>query len=319
MQPVDCLSVGVVVADHLCTPIDKIPRAGELELCEALPLSIGGCAANMAMDLARVGESVGVIGAVGQDVFGRFVIQSLQAAGVETSDLRQLPHVGTAGTLIINVAGEDRRFIHARGANAVLSVADISLERVKQAKVLYVGGYLLLPEMERPGELARLFAAARAAGVITVLDVVLFGPHEYWSKLADVLPETDVFLPNDDEAAAITGLSDPLRAAERFLQAGARAVVITCGGRGTLLLSAKHRLHAQTYPTTFVGGTGAGDAFDAGYITGLLAGDDPSGCLRWGSALGASCVRSVSATDSVFTRPEAMAFMQQHELKIERV
>jgi sugar/nucleoside kinase (ribokinase family) len=65
-----------------------------------------------------------------------------------------------------------------------------------------------------------------------------------------------------------------------------------------------------------VGGTGAGDAFDAGYIAGLLAGEDPYGCLRWGSALGASCVRAIGATESVFTRTEAETFMRKQHLEI---
>ncbi len=78
-------------------------------------------------------------------------------------------------------------------------------------------------------------------------------------------------------------------------------------------------MKSAVYPTEFVGGTGSGDAFDAGFIAGLLAGEDMAGCLRWGSALGASCVRSITATESVFTRPEAEAFMRQHELKIESI
>ncbi len=77
------------------------------------------------------------------------------------------------------------------------------------------------------------------------------------------------------------------------------------------------RLRAGIYPTTFVGGTGSGDAFDAGYIAGLLAGEDPAGCIRWGAALGASCVRAIGATESVFHRDEAEQFIQQHDLEIE--
>ena len=73
----------------------------------------------------------------------------------------------------------------------------------------------------------------------------------------------------------------------------------------------------RTYPAEFVGGTGAGDAFSAGYIAGLLEGGDPLDCLRLGSALGASCVQSVSATDSVFNRQQARDFMAAHELPIE--
>jgi sugar/nucleoside kinase (ribokinase family) len=77
-------------------------------------------------------------------------------------------------------------------------------------------------------------------------------------------------------------------------------------------------IHAGVYPTQYVGGTGAGDAFDAGYITGILAGEDAVGCLKWGSALGASCVRGIGATESVFNRQEAIDFMKRHQLQIER-
>jgi sugar/nucleoside kinase (ribokinase family) len=313
----ECLTCGILVADHLCAPIPRVPEAGELILSDELPLRLGGCAANAATDLARLGVRVGAVGCVGGDPFGRFVIESLDQAGVETSGIRQRDDVGTSGTLIINVAGQDRRFIHALGANARFEVADIPADRVRQAKVFYVGGYLLMPALE-PHGLAKLFCTAQQAGVITVLDVVLPGAGDHWPALEPLLPYVDVFLPNDDEAEALTGLSDPLAQAERFLQAGVRTAVITCGQEGTVLASRQLRLRAGIYPVRYVGGTGAGDAFDAGYIAGLLAGEDPTGCLRWGSALGASCVRSVGATDSVFTRPEAIDFMGRYELPIER-
>jgi sugar/nucleoside kinase (ribokinase family) len=315
----DCLSAGILVVDHLSTPIPRVPRAGELILCDRLPLAFGGCASNVAIDLARVGIGVGVVGCVGRDPFGQFLIDGLSAAGVETSGVQVLDDVGTSGTLIINVAGEDRRFIHSAGANAVMQAGHIPLDRVRRAKVFYVGGYLLMPALEAPGALCELFREARRAGAKTVLDVVLPGPGNHWPKLESLLAETDVFLPNEDEAAAITGLTSPLDQAQRCRDAGAGTVVITQGEHGTLLVNRDLRIRAAAYPTQFVGGTGAGDAFDAGYIAGLLAGEDPIGCLKWGAALGASCVRSISATESVFSREEALAFMRQYELAIQNV
>ncbi|HJT32720.1 MAG TPA: carbohydrate kinase family protein [Pirellulales bacterium] len=313
---IDCLSVGVLVADHLCAPIPRVPNAGELLLSDHLLLNIGGCASNAAMDLARLGVQVAVAGCVGDDAFGRFVIETLDDRGVDTSSIRRLSDVGTSGTLIINVTGEDRRFIHTIGANGRLSAADIPLARVRQAKVFYVGGFFLMPNLKST-DLAELFRQARAAGVITMLDVVVPGPGDYWPQLEPLLPETDIFLPNNDEAALLTGLDDPRRQAEWFHAAGARTVVITCGGRGTVLVAEGLRLQAETYPVNYVGATGAGDAFDAGYIAGLLDGGDPWRCLEWGSSLGASCVRSIGATDSVFNRDEALAFMREHRLTIE--
>ena len=153
----------------------------------------------------------------------------------------------------------------------------------------------------------------------TVLDVVLPGPGDHWRRLDHVLAETDVFLPNTDEACAITGLRDPVQQADRFLSAGAKAAVITCGGQGTILLTDNLRIRAGVYPVPFVGGTGAGDAFDSGYIVGLLRGEDPLCCLRWGSAWGPVASAAIGATESVFTRDQALESMQNHELRVEDI
>jgi sugar/nucleoside kinase (ribokinase family) len=168
-----------------------------------------------------------------------------------------------------------------------------------------------------PLKLAAFFRSVRQAGAKTVLDVVLPGGGDHWAQIAPVLPETDVFLPNEDEARAITGLDNPLDQAERLLAVGAGTVVITCGSRGSVLATKGLRLSAKCYQVKYVGGTGAGDAFDAGYIAALLHGGDPRTCLTWGSAIGASCVRDVSATDGVFSRAEAESFIKTQELQIE--
>lgn len=315
---IDCLSVGIFVADHLCSPVDHMPTAGELVLADELPLAIGGCAANAAIDLARLGVAVGAVGCVGSDSFGDFIIETLKQHDVDASVVKRQPGIGTSGTLIINVQGEDRRFIHSIGANAKFRSSDVSLDLVRQAKVLYVGGYLLMSSLTH-GDLAELFRKAREYGVTTVLDVVLPGPGDHFTGMDKVLAQTDVFLPNEDEAAALTGLTDPIKQAERFREAGAATVVITCGDSGSVLISDSLRLRSGTYPIDYVGGTGSGDAFDAGYIMGLLNDEDPRRCLQWASALGASCVRGVGATESVFRRDEALEFMRRHTLAIEEL
>jgi len=315
---IDCLCAGILFADYICAPIDRLPQPGELIPTERIQLAMGGCAANAGLDLAKVGHRVGVSGCVGEDAFGQFIIDSLAGGGVDVSAIHKVGGAGTASTMVVNVKGQDRRFISTPGASNHFQVEHIPAEWVRQAKVFYVGGYLMMPRLETDA-MVDLFRTARAAGAKTVLDVVLFGGDHYWNSLKKILPETDVFLPNDDEAAVITGLRDPVEQAERFRGVGARTVVITQGEQGTVLISDDLRLRAGVYPTEYVGGTGAGDAFDAGYIAGLLRGEDPAGCLRWGSALGASCVRGVGATEAVFNGEEAEDFMQKHELKIETI
>jgi sugar/nucleoside kinase (ribokinase family) len=315
---IDCLSAGILFADVACAPVDGVPEEGHLTPAEHIQLGLGGCASNTAIALAKVGAYVGVSGCVGQDTFGDFIVQSLNEGGVDTGGIHRIAGSGSACTMIINVKGQDRRFISTAGANLHFTVSHIPADWVRQAKVFYIGGYFMMPGLETI-EMVELFRAARAAGTTTVLDVVLYGRDDPLRILAQVLPETDVFLPNDHEAQVITGLSDPMDQAQAFRDAGAKTVVITQGEVGSILVTDGVRLRAGVYPTHFVGGAGSGDAFDAGYIAGLLAGEDPAGCLRWGSALGASCVRSIGTTESIFSRDQAEAFMRQYELELESI
>jgi sugar/nucleoside kinase (ribokinase family) len=317
-QEVDVLCAGIMVADHVSSPISHLPAAGELIMAERLLLTIGGCAANAAVDLVKMAVPTAVVGRVGGDVFGRVVADMLREHGVDVSSVVVSQELDTSQTLIVNVVGQDRRFIHTFGANAEFSTADIPMERVLKSKVLYVGGYLVMPNI-RSAELAQLFAAARRAGVKTVLDVVTPGPGNYLPHLKNLLPQVDVFLPNDHESELITGEKDPLCQAEAFRKLGAGTVVITMGEMGSLLVNESVRLRAGVYKVPFVDGSGGGDAFDAGFIFGLLNQYSPEDCLRIASALGASCVRAIGTTPGVFTRAECEAFVREQPLKIERV
>jgi len=267
----EVLCAGIVVADHINSPIPHLPSPGELVLAERLLLTIGGCAANVAVDLAKLGVSAAVVGRVGNDVFGRIVADMLRERQVDVSALQISPNMETSQTLIINVAGQDRRFIHTFGANAAFHAADIPLERVAQCRVLYLGGYLLMNSLQAD-ELVPVFAAARHAGAKTVLDVATPGPADYLPQVEKILPYVDVFLPNDLEAEVILGEKDVLRQAERFQQMGAQTVIITRGDRGAVLVSPRVRLRAESYRVPFVDGTGGGDAFAAGLLAGLLEG-----------------------------------------------
>lgn len=313
-SPVIC--AGIVVADHLCTPIDHLPAAGELVMADDLVLNIGGCASNAAMDLARLGIRAAVCGRVGNDAFGRFVAETLAEHDVDCHALAVDPHLATSQSLIVNVRGQDRRFVHSFGANRGLSASDLDAALTPVTRVLYVGGYLILPGMD-PAALAAVFRRARAQRTITVLDVATPGPGAYLDRLTPVLAETDVFLPNTDEADLILGEPDPVRQAMAFHAMGARRVVVTRGEHGAIAVSDSWRGRVGTFPITFVDGSGGGDAFDAGYIAGLLDGRDEMGCLTFASAIGASCVRAVGTTAGVFTRDEAEAFLATHRLQVE--
>ena len=312
----DCLCAGIVVADHVCAPVERLPEPGELVETSRLELTIGGCASNCAVDMARLGLRTAVAGTVGTDVFGQFVQDTLEDAGVDCRCLISRDDVDTSGTLVINVTGEDRRFIHATAANAHFTTEAISDELLSTTRVLYLGGYCLASEPPATDVVA-LFRRARQGGVITILDVVTPGPAAYWPRLVDVLPETDLFFPNDDEARLICGLEDPLAQADYFCEAGAGTSVITCGSQGSILVGPEGRWQAGVHPVPLVDGTGSGDAFVSGYILALLQGCDPPTCLRYGTALGASCVQATGATTGVSDADTLIRFVADHPLSLE--
>ena len=314
----EVLCAGIIVADHVCTPISHVPAAGELVMADGMLLTIGGCAANAAVDLAKMQVNVGIVGRVGDDVFGRVVTELLRDANVDVAHIKTSTGADTSQTLIVNVQGQDRRFIHTFGANRTFNAADIPMKLLEQAKVLYLGGYLLMPDV-RQDELVPVFSAAQAKGVKTVLDVAIPTKGEYVAQLDRLLPHVDVFLPNNHEGELITGESDPLKQAEFFARLGAKTSIITMGGEGAILVQKDLKLRCGVYSVPYVDASGGGDAFDAGYIYGLLHKMEAQECLRVASALGASCVRAIGTTPGVFTREECEVFLQEKMLTIERL
>ncbi|MGO9600381.1 MAG: carbohydrate kinase family protein [Isosphaeraceae bacterium] len=306
---------GMVVIDHVTPPLDRLPRSGELVSVEHLVLSTGGGAANTAVDLARLGVPVRLCARVGDDIFGRFAALTLVAHGVDTMALHVDINHETSQTLIVNVRGEDRRFIHCLGANRAFNPADLDAILDPPPGVLHIGYFLLMPGLDAAG-LAERLARARQLGTITLVDVATPGPGNYLEPLRAVLPHTDVFVPNTDEAALILGEDDPVRQAFAFHEMGAGRVVITRGERGLVSVSDQHRVAMPAFSVPFIDGTGGGDAFNAGYLVGMLEGRSELDCLKLASAVGASCIRAIGATAGVFTRAEADDFLSRYDLPV---
>lgn len=307
---------GILVADIFVPPMPRLPDAGELLASDDFLIDSGGCAANTATTLVKFGVPTTVIGKVGQDHFGDFIEANLRSKGLNTAGLSRSETMGTSKTVILPVIGQDRRYIHTFGANADFRVSDIQRELIAGASLFYMGGYLVLPALEAEG-LGNLFQFARQQGVRTMLDVVV--PTESGGTglhlLEKVLSHVDVFTPNEEEARILTGESDPGRQAKRFRQAGCDTVIITMGERGALLMNAHETISMPAFPMEMVDGSGAGDAFAAGLILGMLEGWSMRKCLRFASSIGASACTALGCTLGVFTRVEAEAYLQAHPIE----
>lgn len=316
MTTVGC--AGILVADMFCGPIAALPEPGELLAVDDMKLSAGGCAANVAIGLARQGIDVEVSGCVGNDASAGILIAELEGAGVGCHHVVRSDEKPTSKTVILLAEGEDRRYLHAFGANGAFRVGDIDPAWVGSLQVFYVGGLFALPGFEL-GELARLLETCRRSGVVTVVDVVVPKDRDVAGALDGMLPHIDYFLPNEDEGRALTGAAEPFEQIERLQAKGARTVIVTRGPMGASAASGGRAFQAAAHRFDAVDPSGSGDAFTAGIITGIVRGWDLPSMLRYGAALGASAARAVGTTTSVFRGKEAETFLAAHPIEVKEV
>lgn len=316
-SPIRCISAGILFADVACWPIDHLPHEGELVPTERIGLSLGGNAANIALNLARLEIPVALSGCVGDDALSDFVAHAVDVPGVDITGLQRVSNNCPGTSLHINVTGQDRRFVSTTGANDLYVFDDYLAKLIDtppeddKPRVFSLSGILMLAALEN--EQTPLFLEkARAKGWKILLDVVLYGKRPYWDVIRPLLPHVDVFMPNELEAEKLSGKTDPTDQADFFLKHGATAVVITRGEQGAHYADARRNFHQPIFSLEFLSGAGSGDAFASGFIAAMLENLPPEECVRWGSALGASAVRGLGTNDTVFNRAELAEFLARH-------
>ena len=304
--------VGILVADVFANPIRRLPEPGELTTTSGFAMSVGGCAANTAVALRILGREVSVAGKVGTDMFGDFVISELARRGIGVEQIRRTAALPTSRTIVFNVEGEDRRYLHCIGANADLTLADIYPSILDNTEVLYLGGHLALPSLTAR-DAATLFCEAKRRGITTVLDVVMPAEKSFGiQNIAPVLRYTDFFLPNEDEASRLTGARDAQLQAKCLGEINPEcAIVITRGPCGSVATRRNRTIVTPPFPMNSIDESGAGDAFVAGLIMGLFEGWDLERALLFASAIGGSCTRALGCYAGIFTFEEGCRFLEE--------
>ena len=314
MTQVGC--AGILVSDTFCGPMQELPREGQLLAVEAMPTKAGGCAANVAIDLVKQGLTVEVAGCLGKDSSSRGVLSSLEEYGIGSRRIVYSETLPTSKTVILLVAGQDRRYIHSFGANAGLTIGAIDREWVRHLQVFYLGGLFAMPGIQ-VADLLELLAFCRQHGVISVVDVVIPQNATIAKDLAPLVSLVDYFLPNEDEAYYMTGCTDPQEQLRAFQQWGANTVVITRGKAGAIAARGASFWQSGIYAVKeVVDPSGSGDAFAAGLITGIVKGWEMPDTLRYASALGASAIRALGTTDGVFTSAQAEEFTRANHMEV---
>lgn len=328
---------GIIIAGNLVVDtvknITTYPAVGMLTGILDISRGVGGCAANTSIDLAKLDASLPlkVLGRVGDDENGTYVIDELQKYGIDTRGIRITPHEHTSFTDVMSLPSGERTFFHKRGANAVFSPQDMDIPSLS-CSIFHIGYILLLDAFDKEDAeygtvMARFLHDLQAAGIKTSVDVVSADDLRIYGKtITPALKYTNYAIINEIEATAIMQLSprnedgslnrENLRISmENMVRAGVSDKVIIHAKEMSFLLDAHTgefcEVPSLKLPLDVIkGSVGAGDAFCAGALYGIYHQFENRDILKFASAVAATSLFEANATDGVRTKEEVLALTQ---------
>ncbi|MCA2223188.1 carbohydrate kinase family protein [Nonomuraea aurantiaca] len=299
-------TVGVHIVDILARPVSYIPEGQDTALVDQIRLTAAGSAAGTAVDLVKLGNEVVSMGAIGDDELGDFLVAVMAKRGVDVSLLTRKAGEQTAASILPIRPDGGRPSFHVPGANLGVMPADLDEARLRGVRAVHLGGMDVTFGLGDPAFFA-LLDSLRASGAIVTMDLLSEMPDLLGMARA-FLPHVDYVLPNDSQAllmaadltadltdgadAGSSAVSSPSvaevsAAALALLGEGPRGVLVTMGAEGSLVVTEAGIEQVPALKIEVSDTTGCGDAYCAGFITGLLHGQDVVGAARWGTAAAA--------------------------------
>jgi sugar/nucleoside kinase (ribokinase family) len=296
----DCVVVGTCVADILVRPVPLDTAVGGGRLFDVDPIGVttGGIVCNTGTAVRRLGASVAAVGVVGNDLWGGIIRERLTNERIDVSGIETDAGGATSTTAVLIDADGERSFAHHIGVAARIEAAFIRrhLARFARSRIAVIGYVGLLPALE--ASLAAVVAEVRATGCRVAIETGGSG-----GRLADVaaaLPHVDLFVPSLDEARRQTGLESPREILACYRSQGAAGIIgVKCGSAGAVLSPAVGtvvEIPCIPAPGPVIDTTGAGDAFLAGLIVGLLHNQPLARAGMLAAATAACCVTAAGAT-----------------------
>jgi sugar/nucleoside kinase (ribokinase family) len=308
--------IGPHILDVLGRPVESIPAGqGSARLTE-IRATAAGTAAGTGVDLAKLGNNVRSIGAVGTDLLADVLIAALAAHGVDTGGLVRTAEAQTSATILPIRRSGERPALHVPGATRLLRLADIDLAGLAGLDAVLLGGPDALAGLSG-ADLATVVAAAKEGGALVAVDVLHPGNDRDFARIGPALGRADWFWPNADQLLALTGRTDLEQAIGDVLALGTGGVAVTLGGDGCLVTSQasansteRGLSHIPAIAVNVVDTTGCGDGFDAGMLTGLLLGCDPADAAWLGVACGALVATGLGSDAGLQSLDQVLDFLR---------
>jgi sugar/nucleoside kinase (ribokinase family) len=304
--------LGACILDVLGRPVEAIPPGqGSARLTE-IKATVAGTAAGTAVDLAKLGASVRILGALGDDLLGDIVAAAMARYGVDTTALTRKNGVQTSATILPIRPNGERPALHVPGATRLFGYADVDLEHVRSCRALLIGAPDALAGMTGE-ELADVAKAAKSQGALVAVDVLHPGRPQDLERLAPLLGQADWFLPNADQLLNLTGRASLADAIKDVLDLGTQGVAVTQGADGCLVATQQNRTQVSlpAIKVDVVDTTGCGDGFTAGMLAGLLLSASPEEAAWFGVACGSLVATGLGSDAGIESLDQAVDFLSR--------
>lgn len=310
----DVCCVGSTILDITTYPIDLPKLSSEHQKGEQTQLGPGGCAGNVSINLVGLGKDVDLVARVGSGPIGQLLRQLLKSRGVHTSHLINDSDTETGKAIVLVDDGGDRRFIYTPGANACLEPGDLVTVRTNQYQAVHISDVFLLPEVEGP-PLANLLRQARIDGCITSMDTIWDPSGRWLPLLLPHLPYLDILFCSEEEACHLLPGHTVDQILDRLLKEGTRCVVLKQGEQGCSIATVSERFQVPAFETPVLDTTGAGDAFVAAFLSGILEGMGLRDTAVHATAFASHSIRFLGATGNRHQAPSLAKFVADIQTK----
>jgi len=294
MTKFDVVGFGALNVDMLFK-VDRIAGPEEENFIEDYTEACGGSAANAIVGLSRLGCKTGFIGKVANDREGKLQLDCFSSEGVDTNGIIRALQ-GKSGSVLgfVDKKGSRALYINS-GVNDTIGSEEIKLGYASQARFLHLTSFVGEKSLRTQIELL----ATLPDEVKVSFDPGAIYARKGYSAVEPIIGKTYVLMPNSFELERLTGKSDCCKGADFMIERGVKIVAVKLGGKGCYVTDGRERLRIEPFKVKVVDTTGAGDAFCAGFLYGLINNKSLLECGRLGNFVASRCVLAMGARASL--------------------
>ena len=290
MTKFDVVGFGALNVDTLYK-VESIARAEQESFIESCTETCGGSAANTIVALARLGCRTGFIGKLANDHEGKLQLDCFQTEGVNTEGIIEAKH-GKSGHVMGFVDKKGARALYINpGVNDTIESREINYSYVAETSFLHYSSFV----GEKPFRAQKKLLAALPKNVKISFDPGSIYAQKSFADIEPIIRSSYVFMPNSFELELLTGEADYCKGADLMIGCGIKIVAVKLGNKGCYVTDGEEKLKIEPFKVDAIDTTGAGDAFNAGFLYGLLNSKNLEECGKLGNFVASKCVTKMGA------------------------